>query len=50
MSLPVGPRPRRQDPGLLHRLDQGAHPFIWTKPTDEILAKIKRKQISATAN
>ena len=25
-----------------------AHPFIWTKPADEILNRIKRKQISTT--
>jgi hypothetical protein len=25
------------------------HPFIWTKPADEILDKIKRKRISTTS-
>lgn len=28
--------------------NQRAHPFIWTKTPDEILTKIKRKQISTT--
>jgi transposase len=27
-----------------------SHPFIWTKPADEILAKIKRKHISTTVH
>ena len=27
-----------------------AHPFIWTKPADEILTKINRKRISATGH
>jgi ABC-type glycerol-3-phosphate transport system permease component len=27
--------------------NQRCHPFIWTKTPDDILAKIKRKQISS---
>src|SRR5829696_2071622 len=44
--LPLCPRPDDQDPGLHRRLEQPQTPLHLDQDTDDVLAKIKRKQTS----
>jgi len=45
---PLRTRPEPQDPRLRQRLDDRAHPFVWTKTADEILKNANRQTTSTT--
>ena len=48
--LPLRARPEPPHPRLHRRLERRAHPFIWTKTADQILAKPDRKKTSDAAH